>query len=82
MKNYKPFLEANKKKFDHVQSKVQEWVVSTNGGRESTMKNFLRSHARSGPFLEEDNDSAIRIKRLSGLKAKTSSTSKDKLQVP
>ena len=71
--------EANKKKFDHVQSKVQEWVVSTNGGRESSVKNYLKGHARTGPFLDE-NDSAIRIKRLSGLKANTMS-SKDKLQV-
>jgi len=66
--------EANKKKFDHVQSKVQEWVVNT--GRESTVKSFLRGHQKSGPFLE-DNDSAIRVKRLSGLK---SVSSKDKVQ--
>ena len=67
--------EANKKKFDHVQSKVQEWVV--NSGRESTVKSFLKGHQKSGPFLE-DNDSAIRVKRLSGLK---SVSSKDKVQV-
>ena len=54
---------------------VQEWVVNT--GRESTVKSFLRGHQKSGPFLE-DNDSAIRVKRLSGLK---SISSKDKLQV-
>ena len=75
--------EANKKKFDHVQSKVQEWVVSTNNGgsRESSSnsKNFLKGHARTGPFLEGDNDSAIQIRRLSGLKANMAS--KDKLQV-
>ena len=67
--------EANKKKFDHVQSKVQEWVVTS--GRESTVKSFLKGHQKSGPFLE-DNDSAIRVKRLSGLK---SVSSKDKVQV-
>ena len=54
---------------------VQEWVVNT--GRESTVKSFLRGHQKSGPFLE-DNDSAIRVKRLSGLK---SVSSKDKVQV-
>ena len=48
-----------------------------NTGRESTVKSFLRSHQKSGPFLE-DNDSAIRVKRLSGLK---SVSSKDKVQV-
>merc|ERR1712223_1591946 len=62
--------EANKKKFDHVQSKVQEWVVTTSG-RESSVKSFLRGHQKSGPFLE-DNDSAIRVKRLSGLKSVSS----------
>ena len=77
--------EANKKKFDHVQSKVQEWVVSTNtngggGGSGRESKNFLKGHARTGPFLENgDNDSAIQIRRLSGLKANMAS--KDKLQV-
>jgi len=75
--------EANKKKFDHVQSKVQEWVVSTNtnggGGSGRESKNFLKGHARTGPFLENgDNDSAIQIRRLSGLKANMAS--KDKLQ--
>merc|ERR1712079_857516 len=74
--------EANKKKFDHVQSKVQEWVVSTNtdgGGSGRGPKNFLKGHARTGPFLENgDNDSAIQIRRLSGLKANMAS--KDKLQ--
>lgn len=72
--------EANKKKFDHVQSKVHEWVVTANG-RESKSSNFLRGHQKTGPFLEasSDNDSAIRVKRLSGLKANLAS--KDKLQV-
>ena len=68
--------EANKKKFDHVQSKVQEWV--TNVGSENSVKSFLRSHQKTGPFLEDNADSAsaaIRVKRLSGLRAK------DKLQV-
>jgi len=66
-----PLTEANKKKFDHVQSKVQEWVVQT--GRESSNKAFLRSHSKTGPFLEDsglDSDSVIRVKRLSGLKSK------------
>ena len=58
-----------------LNSTVQEWVVNT--GRESTVKSFLRGHQKSGPFLE-DNDSAIRVKRLSGLK---SVSSKDKVQV-
>ena len=66
-----PLTEANKKKFDHVQSKVQEWVVNQSG-RES--KPFLRSHSKTGPFLAEDSgldsDSVIRVKRLSGLKSK------------
>ena len=66
--------EANKKKFDHVQSKVQEWVVSANSGRESSVKNFLKGHQKTGPFLE-DNESGIKVKRLSGLRA----GSKDKL---
>ena len=65
-----PLTEANKKKFDHVQSKVQEWVV--NQHRESSVKPFLRSHSKTGPFLEDglDSDSVIRVKRLSGLKSK------------
>merc|ERR1719273_2383119 len=74
MSRLKKEEEANKKKFDHVQSKVQEWVVTS--GRESTVKSFLKGHQKSGPFLE-DNDSAIRVKRLSGLK---SVSSKDKVQ--
>ena len=70
--------EANRKKFDHVQSKVQDWVENTNG-RESTIstgKNFLKGHQKSGPFVE-DTDSAVKVKRLSGLR----SSAKDKVQV-
>ena len=73
--------EANKKKFDHVQSKVQEWVVSTTAaaGRDSVIsnKNFLKSHAKTGPFLENGtySDNVAKVKKLSGLR------SKDKMQV-
>ena len=43
-----PLTEANKKKFDHVQSKVQEWVVNQN--QNQNPKPFLRSHSKTGPF--------------------------------
>ena len=63
----KAFPTSNK--FEHVQSKVQEWVTTQQVGSE---KNFLRGHQKTGPFVEDNADSVVKVKRLSGLKSKDS----------
>jgi hypothetical protein len=76
--------EANKKKFDHVQSRVHEWAnnkVPESSGRDSSVKNsFLKGHQKTGPFID-DNDSAMRVRRLSGLKSKKDQQQQQPFQV-
>lgn len=53
-------MEANKKRYEHVQSKVSAWasttsipdsLASTPKSPKKVRANFLRSHAKTGPFL-------------------------------
>lgn len=68
--------EANKKKFDHVQSRVSDWARSgsqLDDGKSCSIKSgggYLKGHEKTGPFFE-DNDAAIRVQRLSGLRSKS-----------
>ncbi len=52
------------------QARVYEWA--SKGNETESVKNYLRGHEKTGPFLEDGvDDSVVKVKRLSGLRSKS-----------